>query len=84
MNNKNLGKYQIEWMNIYGSIDLSKWRCELIHDSPDWYYIGDWDITEIEPRPSAKDGGYKKRLFNLKSNPYYYWPTHSRPVHSHG
>ncbi len=80
---KELGKYQLEWLNKYHTIDVRQWRCEFIdikQEQPigvDWYYVGDWKPTEIEPYPSKKDGGYGKRRTNLKNNPYFYWPTNN-------
>ena len=68
---KELGKYQYEWLNKYGSIDLRKWRLMFIHkkmDKPEWLYVGEW-----EPDPSNVDGSYIQRYSNLEKNLYYYW-----------
>ena len=40
----------------------------------EWLYVGDWTPDEIEPYPSAKDGGYSTRQTNLERNVYHYWP----------
>ena len=74
MNIKELGRYQWEWLNKYGTITLNEWRYEYIDNikgipiSVDWYYVGIWN-------PTKKDGGYQERRNNLKQNPYHYWPT---------
>ena len=79
---KELGKYQLEWLNKYNIIDLRQWRYEFIDIEQgqliglDWYYVGNWKSTKIEPYPSKKDGGYEERRKNLK-NPYFYWPTNN-------
>jgi hypothetical protein len=73
---KELGKYQYEWLNKYGSIDLCKWRFVLTQNDsyPEWVYVGEWVPGIIEPYPSNKDGGYKQRQSNLEKNIYHYWP----------
>ena len=77
---KELGKYQWEWLNKYGKINLNEWRYDYTDNNKgvvvglDWYYVGNWSPTSIEPYPSKKDGGYKKRRENLKKDPYFYWP----------
>ena len=68
---KELGNYQWEWLNKYGKIDISEWRYEYLYDTINWYYVGDWQASKIEPFPSKKDGGYEARKNNLKHNPYF-------------
>lgn len=81
MSIKKLGKYQWEWLNKYDKINLIEWKYDYIDIEKgvliglDWYYVGNWQPTVIEPHPSQNDGGYKKRRQNLKNNPYFYWPT---------
>ena len=64
---KDLGKYQWEWLNKYGKINLSEWRIIPFPGTgkPDWFYIGN-----ITPLPQGA-----QRLKNLQTNPYFYWPT---------
>ena len=68
------GQYQLEWLNKYEQIDLTEWRCEIIDNKKDWYYVGNWKPSEIKPYPSKQDGGYRIRYNNLVNNPYFYWP----------
>ena len=73
MSIKDLGIYQWEWLNKYNNINLIEWRCEIINNEKNWFYVGNWNSTEIKQLPSNNDGGYKKRYNNLKNNPYFYW-----------
>jgi hypothetical protein len=80
MSIKTLGKYQWEWLNKYGRINLIEWRYEYIYSKVvglDWYYVGYWKPSNVEPYPSKKDGGYEERRINLKKNPYFYWPPNT-------
>jgi hypothetical protein len=90
MNDIKLGKYQKEWLLKYNKIDLSEWRCEVLLNKKthrqelEWYYVGNWTPTKIEPYPSKLDGGYGYpskldggyglREKNIQSDPYFYWP----------
>tara|TARA_Y100000591_G_C21219197_1_gene399189 strand:- start:180 stop:413 length:234 start_codon:yes stop_codon:yes gene_type:complete len=75
MSIKELGNYQWEWLNRYGKINLNEWRYEYLDNTNlNWYYVGNWQPTQIESFPSNKDGGYEERKNNLKQNPYFYWP----------
>ncbi len=70
MSIKELGKYQMEWLNKYNEIKLNQWRLMFlnINDKSEWYYIGNWT-------PSYNiDSEYKERTENLKQNSYFYWP----------
>ena len=74
-----LGKYQEEWLFKYNKIDLSEWAVERRLNErkqliPDWYYVGNWTPTKVEPYPSKLDGGYGVREKNIQSDPYFYWP----------
>ena len=73
-----LGKDQWKWLNMYGKINLEHWRFELIGDSPEWVYVGEWTPGPITPWVShqdpGEDGGYTERAKNINSNRYYYWP----------
>ena len=87
MSIKGLGKYQWEWLNKYGKISLNECRSVIIDIDrgepsswPEWYYVGNWSPTEIEPCPSKKDGYYEERRKNLKINPYFYWPTNNSGI----
>lgn len=82
------GKYQTQWLDIYGTINLSHWRiCNVPiptsrldalavkqNMETEFVYIGDWTPGDIEPYPSKKDGGYSTRQTNLERNVYHYWP----------
>ena len=66
-----LGKYQLEWLNKYKSIQLNHWRLVAIKCQLEWYYVGDW-----EPKPDSGNFSYFERQSNLEQNAYYYWPKH--------
>ena len=80
MDDIKLGKYQNEWLLKYYKIDLSEWRCEVLLNKKthrqelEWYYVGNWTPTKIEPYPSKLDGGYGLRKKNIQTDPYFYWP----------
>ena len=60
---KELGEYQIEWLNKYSQINLREWRCENVNNVSEWFYVG----------KSININNHERRE-NLKMNPYYYWP----------
>lgn len=71
-----LGEDQWKWLKKYDKINLKEWRYDVIDDSKfDWFYVGNWKPTEIQPYPSNKDGEYEERHKNLKKNRYHYWPS---------
>lgn len=71
MSIKELGKYQMEWLNKYNEIKLNQWRLMFlnINDKSEWYYIGNWS-----PSCCNIHSDYKERTENLKQNSYFYWP----------
>lgn len=69
------GKDQLQWIDTYGEINLSHWRMLLIpnwNKMPDWYYVGEWKPTRIEPYPGP-DGGYSDRFRKLTRDKFHYW-----------
>jgi hypothetical protein len=70
-----LGEDQLKWVKKYGAINLEHWRSFIINNKQDWFYVGDWKPSNIEPYPSKNDGGYSLRRRNLESNRYFYWPS---------
>jgi hypothetical protein len=65
---KDLGLYQMEWLNKYNQIHLVHWRMMCLEEGPEWYYVGVWT--------PGKDinTSYTERKKNLISDKYHYWP----------
>ena len=69
-----LGKYQWEFLNKYGRINLSEWRMDCMEQRIDWFYVGRWEWVGLEG--NCPDGEAAcQRHNNLAGNPYFYWPN---------